>query len=192
MLTVPDAPGDVLAVMSSLTATGRALSGGLPVEGLQGGNQLNALLDAVETLKAAGVRVVVIGGLAVGIRSSVPRATMNVDLAADSEVDRSEVIAALTGAGFSHGGSFPHSESFRHPTGEPVQVAFDPAMDRPVRRAEAVAIGDQTVHVVRTDDLIVMKERAGNDPSRRPSKALRDLADAALLREGEGDLDEGW
>lgn len=189
---MPDAPSDVLAVASSLTATGRALSEGGSVEGLQGGNQLDALLNAVKALETAGIRPVLIGGLAVGVRASQPRATLDVDLAADSGVDRSDVIAALISAGFSHGGSFLHSENFRHPTGEPVQVAFDPAMDRAVRRAEAIAIGDQTVHVVRADDLIAMKERAGNDPSRRPSKALRDLADAALLREDDQDLDDGW
>ena len=192
MLVVPDAPPDVLSVTSSLTATGRALSRGEPVEGLQGGNQLDALLDTVQALEATGIRPVLIGGLAVGVRSSVPRATMDIDLATASKVDRSKVIVALTDAGFSHSGSFPHSENFLHPTGEPVQLAFDPAMDPHVRRAEAISIGDRTVHVVRTDDLIAMKERAGNDPSRRPSKALRDLADAALLREGDQGIDDGW
>jgi hypothetical protein len=46
--------------------------------------------------------------------------------------------------------------------------------------------------VVQTDDLIAMKERAGQDPSRRPSKALRDLADVALLREDGTELEDGW
>jgi hypothetical protein len=46
--------------------------------------------------------------------------------------------------------------------------------------------------VVTTEDLIAMKERAANDPARRRSKALRDLADAALLRGDVPDPEEGW
>lgn len=187
-----DTGSDVLAISSSLTASGRALAarGGIAV--LRPGGQLDALLDAVAALDAAGVRSALIGGLAVGVRSAVPRATMDVGLAAGSDVQRSSVVTALTGASFHHRGSFAHSENFLHPSGEPVQVAFDPAMDEPVRRADAIAIGDRTVNVVRTDDLIAMKERAANDPSRRRSKALRDLADVALLREGDQGFDEGW
>lgn len=41
-------------------------------------------------------------------------------------------------------------------------------------------------------DLITMKERAAADPARRPSKALRDRADNALLRGDVPDPDEGW
>jgi hypothetical protein len=35
-------------------------------------------------------------------------------------------------------------------------------------------------------------ERAAADPARRPSKALRDQADIALLRGDVPDPDEGW
>lgn len=41
-------------------------------------------------------------------------------------------------------------------------------------------------------DLITMKQRAANDPGRRRSKALRDLADIALLEGDVPDPDEGW
>jgi len=37
-----------------------------------------------------------------------------------------------------------------------------------------------------------MKERAAADPARRCSKALRDRADAELLRGDVPDPDEGW
>jgi hypothetical protein len=46
--------------------------------------------------------------------------------------------------------------------------------------------------VVTTWDLIAMKERAAADPATRRSKALRDAADAALLRGDVPDPDEGW
>jgi len=52
--------------------------------------------------------------------------------------------------------------------------------------------GDAHIPVVTTADLIAMKERAAGDPARRPSKALRDRADVALLRGDVGDPDEGW
>jgi len=69
---------------------------------------------------------------------------------------------------------------------------FDPAFDPMIERASAMAAGDRTVRVVTTEDLIAMKERAAADPARRRSKALRDLADAALLRGDVPDPDEGW
>jgi hypothetical protein len=74
---------DALAASSSLTATGRVLMGERLVAQMQPGDQLDALLGAVRALDAAGVRAVLIGGLAVGVRSAVPRATMDVDLLRD-------------------------------------------------------------------------------------------------------------
>ena len=38
----------------------------------------------------------------------------------------------------------------------------------------------------------VHKDRAASDPAKRRSKALRDAADAALLRGDVPDPDEGW
>jgi hypothetical protein len=46
--------------------------------------------------------------------------------------------------------------------------------------------------VVTKDDLIAMKRRAAADPTRRKSKALRDLADVALLEGDAEGPDEGW
>lgn len=84
------------------------------------------------------------------------------------------------------------SINFGHRTGEPVRAAFDPDFDAIVERAEPVLLGDVEVPVVRRSDLIVMKERAGADPSRRRSEALRDLADVELLRGDVPEDDEGW
>lgn len=182
----------VLEASSGLTATARALMKAEAMAELTPGSQLEALLGASRALKEAGVRVALIGGLAVGVRAAVPRATMDVDLAAASTVDRAAVVDALVEAGFEHHGSYPHSENFRHTGGEPVQVAFDPAMDEAILRAEPLAVGDHQLRVVRTDDLIAMKRRSGNDPRRRRSKALRDLADVELLLEAGSEPDEGW
>jgi hypothetical protein len=117
---------------------------------------------------------------------------MDTDLAVRSTVPRTVVIQALTGAGFLLRGEFAHSINFRHRSGEPVQVVFDPAFDAIVDRAEPVDVGPRRVRVVTTADLIAMKERAATDPARRRSKALRDQADVALLRGDVPDPDEGW
>jgi len=52
--------------------------------------------------------------------------------------------------------------------------------------------GEIELSVVTKEDLIVMKRRAAADPSRRRSKALRDLADVALLEGDVPEPDEGW
>lgn len=122
----------------------------------------------------------------------MPRATLNTDLAVDSRVAREQVVQALVDAGFSLRGSFAHSVNFRHPSGEPLQVVFDPQFDPMIARAEPIAFGDLSVRVVTMADLITMKERAAADPAGRRSKALQNAADAALLRGDVPDPDEGW
>lgn len=156
-------------------------------------DKLGALRAALDILTAQAMAHAVIGGVAVGIRSGVPRATLDVDLAVCSRTDRHAVIEAFVAHGFRLMGEFPHSVNFRHATGEPVQLAFDPAFDAMLERAEPVdAGGGLSVPVVTTADLIAMKERAAADPARRRSKRLRDQADIALLRGDGGDPDEGW
>lgn len=155
-------------------------------------DRLQALEAAVRALGDAGVRHALIGGIAVGIRSGIPRATLDVDLAVSSRADVDRVVEALTSAGFRLVGRHAHSINFRHSSGEPVQLAIDPSFDAPIDRAEAFDLGGARVAVVTTDDLIAMKERAAADPGRRRSKAHRDRADAALLRGDVPDPDEGW
>ena len=111
-----------------------------------------------------------------GIRSGVPRATLDTDIAVD----------------FSLTGSFTNSMGFRHHSGEPVQIVFDAAFDPMIERAEPLEVTGVRVRVVTTADLIAMKERAAADPAQRPSKALRDKADIALLRGDVPHPDEGW
>ena len=155
-------------------------------------HQLTALQEAVTALKAAGIGCALIGGIAVGVRAGIPRATMDVDLAVPTSVPRTQVVAALVDAGFEARGDHPHSVNFRHRTGEPLQVAFDPEFDPAIERAEMVAVAEIEIPVVVRTDLIVMKQRAADDPTRRRSKALRDLADVELLRGDVPDDDEGW
>lgn len=151
-----------------------------------------ALRDAAGALDTLACPWALIGGVAVGLRSGVPRATIDTDLAVSSRVPRSVVIDALVAAGFVPRGEYTHRVNFRHASGEPVQIVFDADIDPMIDRAESLDMGGLTIRVVTTADLIEMKERASSDPARRRSKALRDQADVALLRGDVPDPDEGW
>lgn len=155
-------------------------------------DKIAALLDCVRTLDAEGIPYALIGGLAVGVHSGSPRATLDIDLAAATSCDRRTIVAALERVGFRQTGQFEHSVNFRHSSGEPLQVAFDPEFDPMIERAERFDMQGISIAIVRKDDLIAMKERAGADPARRKSKRLRDQADAELLRGDVPDPDEGW
>jgi nucleotidyltransferase AbiEii toxin of type IV toxin-antitoxin system len=188
-------PGDDLTAIAYLSRRERARitaarEGGERMD--DAADKVAAVRDALRALEAVGARCALIGGVAVGIRSGVPRATLDTDLAVVSATDRAAVIRTLVGAGFSPRGEHTHSVNFRHGSGEPLQVVFDAGFDAMIERAETLRFGDVTVRVVTTADLIAMKERAASDPARRRSKALRDAADVALLRGDVPDPDEGW
>ena len=155
-------------------------------------DKLAALEEVVALLDAHDLPYALVGGVAVGLRSGVPRATIDTDLAVATTVDRARVVDLLRAGGFELRGEFVHTSNFRHRSGEPVQIMFDAAFDPMIERAEAVDMGSRSIRVVTTEDLIAMKERAARDPARRRSKALRDLADVALLRGDVPDPEEGW
>jgi hypothetical protein len=155
-------------------------------------DKLGALRAAVGALSTAKAPHALIGGLAVGIRSGVPRATLDVDIAVSTTVDRSALTSLVVSAGFVLSGHFEHSINFKHRSGEPLQLAFDAEFDAMIARAEVVEVEGLSIAVVLTRDLIAMKRRAAADPARRRSKALRDQADVALLEGDVPDPDEGW
>ena len=165
---------------------------GYPVQMADLPDKLGAISAAAAVFKQNHVAFALIGGLAVGVRTGVPRATLDVDFAIPTTVDRAWLVDRLVQQGFRWKGSFAHSVNLEHDSGEPVQLAFDPEFDPMIARAEVVGFGDVEISVVTKEDLITMKRRAAADPGRRRSKALRDQADLALL---EGDVpgpDEGW
>ena len=154
--------------------------------------QLTALLDVARALDGAAIPYALIGGLAVGVHSGAPRATLDVDVAALLASGRERVVRVLEDVGLRKTGEFPHSVNFRHPSGEPVQVAFDSDFDAMILRAESFEVAGVRVRIVRREDLVAMKERAAADPTRRKSKRLRDQADVELLRGDVPGPDEGW
>ena len=155
-------------------------------------DKLGALVDAARALSGIGAPHALIGGVAVGIQAHVPRATADVDIGVHSRIERRALIAALTAARFRLTGEFRHSVTFRHASGEPVQVVMDAAMDAMIDRAERFELEGTTIPIVTKDDLIAMKQRSAADPTRRRSKQLQDLADVELLRGDVPDPDEGW
>ena len=72
-------------------------------------DKLAALVDVVRALDQLGVPHALVGGVAVGIRSGVPRATIDTDVAVRSTVARHAIIDALTAAGLRLTGTFAHS-----------------------------------------------------------------------------------
>jgi hypothetical protein len=184
-----------LREIAEVSARDRALIAarqGKRVDMDQIGDKVAAILEVAQALAEAGAPYALIGGVAVGVHSGVPRATVDVDIAVASTVDRSAVVETLSRRGFRLVGEFPHSANFRHSSGEPVQLAFDAEFDPLIDRAENLRIAGVDVRIVRKEDLIVMKRRAAADPARRKSKALRDQADIELLLGDVPDPDEGW
>lgn len=155
-------------------------------------DQLAVLIEIGTLLARRGTPYALIGGIAVGIHSGIPRATLDIDLAVPSATDRPALVEALRNGGFRPSGSFAHSLNFRHASGEPVQFAIDPSFDQAIARAAECEVRGVKIRLVGREDLIAMKLRAAGDPARRRSKSLRDQADVELLRGDVPDTDEGW
>jgi hypothetical protein len=150
------------------------------------------LLDAAGALEGSGFAYALTGPVAVGVHSGVPRATLDIDLAVTSRVQRAAVVAAMRNAGFQVLVEHVHSVNLRHRGGEPVQLAFDPSFDPMIERAETFTVGSASIRIVTKEDLIAMKRRAAADPARRRSRSLRDQADVELLLGDIEEPDEGW
>ncbi|MGH2772118.1 MAG: nucleotidyl transferase AbiEii/AbiGii toxin family protein [Actinomycetota bacterium] len=159
---------------------------------MEPGDQLSAIVDTARALQSAAIPFALIGGIAVGIRSGVPRATDDVDIAVATTASRALVTEVLENGGLALRREFEHSLNFRHSNSEPVQIAFDPDFDAMIERSKPIYVQGLEVPVVLIEDLIEMKQRAAQAPGRRRSKALRDRADVELLKGDAPDPDEGW
>lgn len=85
-----------------------ALAAGCPGDVAELPDKLEALRAATAAFAAAGTDNALIGGLAVGIRSGVPRATLDVDFALPSGTDRALLSSRLAAHGFRPKGAFAH------------------------------------------------------------------------------------
>lgn len=82
-------------------------------------DKLAAIRAAKVAFRDAGVSYALIGGVAVGVRSGVARATLDVDFAVPTAVDRAGLIARFLTHGFQLKGQYSHSINLRHDSGEP-------------------------------------------------------------------------
>ena len=151
-----------------------------------------ALREAVLVLETARTPYMLIGGLAVAVQTKMPRATIDVVFAVRSAVSRKPLIDAFIAEGFKLKGEHAHTVNLEHRTGAPVQLAFDPAFDAAIDRAEPGSLHGGSFRLATRADLIESKLRASKDPGRRRSKALRDQADVELLRGDVPEPHEGW
>ena len=83
-------------------------------------DKLAAIRAASRAFSEAGIAYALIGGVAVGVRSGVARATLDVDFAIPTTADRANVIASFLAHGFKLKGQYAHSINFEHDSGEPV------------------------------------------------------------------------
>jgi hypothetical protein len=147
-----------------------------------------------DLLNRAGVSYALIGGVAIQIRTTEPRTTLDIDVAVPlfGDVPR----AALLAAGFEHTGRHEHSDNWWAPPAGPgsprTAVQFS---------AEDIGIADAVAHAELTDladglkmrvampaDLIVLQLAAAAESRRRPSTRQHDLADVIALVEEYPDL----
>ena len=147
-----------------------------------------------ELLNRAGVSYALIGGVAVQIRTTEPRTTLDIDVA----VPRFDDIprAALLAAGFDHTGRHEHIDNWRAPAAGPgsLRTAVQFSAEE-VGIADAVANAELTdladglrMSVATSADLVVLKLAAAAEPRRRPSKRQYALADVAALMEEHPEL----
>ncbi len=161
---------------------------GLP----EGDTKELALQSLCELLDREHVLYAVIGGLAVQLHSQEPRTTRDIDLAIKTYDD--VPARQLLAAGFEYVGRFAHSDNWYAPGSgpakqrTPVQFSADEATAGAVDRARAIDLGAVRLRLVTADDLLLLKLRAAEDPSRRPSKRATDVADILRLVEDHPDL----
>lgn len=151
-----------------------------------------ALRSVTDLLEREGVPYAVIGGLAIQLHSQEPRTTRDIDLAVKTYDD--VPAGQLRAAGFEHVGRFAHSDNWIAPGPgpkegrTPVQFSADEEMAGAIDRATALAVGGLRLRLVTASDLVALKLRSAEDPSRRASKRATDVADILRLVEDHPDL----
>jgi hypothetical protein len=141
----------------------------------------SALLDRfLAILRANRIPFCVIGGQGVNAYAE-PVVSLDLDVVvAASDLSRLEPILAATFAVE----RFPHSLNVSAPDSDlRVQLQLDPRYGEFVGRAVSRHVLGETVPVARVEDVLQGKVWAAQDPGRRASKRLKDLADIARLLE---------
>ena len=143
-------------------------------------DQSNLLDQLMALLSEHGTRFCVIGGQAVNAYAE-PVVSLDLDLVVAAE--QLEEVESVLRRSFKVE-RFPNSLNVSLPDSDlRVQIQTDPRYADFVERAELRSILGVQLPVARLEDLLQGKVWAVLDPSRRPSKRLKDLADIARLLE---------
>jgi hypothetical protein len=136
-------------------------------------------------LEASGVRYCIIGGQAVNAYVE-PVVSLDLDVAvAADDLPSAETLLARE----FKVERFPHSLNVSAPGSDlRVQLQTDPRYGAFVARAAPAQVLGLTLPVARLEDVLQGKVWAAEDPSRRPSKRQKDLADISRLLEARPDL----
>lgn len=145
----------------------------------------NFLERILALLAQNGIRYCVIGGVAVNAYSE-PVVTLDLDVVvAADQVDRVRQLVA----GEFRVRELPYSLNVYDPGSRlQVQVQLRPGLDAFVDRAQLRSVLDLVIPVAAPEDLLQAKLEAALDPTRRPSKRLKDFADIRRLVDAFPDL----
>jgi hypothetical protein len=139
----------------------------------------------VSLLENHGIRYCVIGGQAVNA-SAEPVVSLDLDIAiAPDQIERAEALLAP----LFRVEEFEHWLNVSAPCSDlRVQIQTDPRYATFVERASPRDVLGITLPVADVTDVLQGKAWAASDPTRRPSKRLKDVADIARLLESRPDL----
>jgi hypothetical protein len=143
-------------------------------------DRANLLERLIAILNENGIQYCVIGGVAVNAYVE-PVITLDLDLAV--AVDQIKQVDALLAQSFDVK-RYPHSLNYSSPDSDlRVQIQTDPRFEGFAERAAARKVLDLVMPVASLEDVLKSKIWAANEPTRRPSKHIKDLADIARLLE---------
>ncbi len=132
-------------------------------------------------LEGNGIEYCVVGGQAVNAYVE-PLVSLHLDVAM-AEADRERFLDLAAAAGI-RAERFPHSVNLSHADSDlRIQIQTDPRYAEFPRRAQRRRVLGLDLAVAGLEDVVRGKVWAAQDPSRRPSKHLKDLADLARLAE---------
>jgi hypothetical protein len=162
----PDSVEEALRISAELDVRFHDLKGDAVVS-----SKDRAFRDLFRVLEGSGLEYALIGGVAVQLWQSVPR-------------------AALEAAGFRILATHSHSENWMGPGETPVQFSDDPAFGFLIESAARKSFEGGQVRIASPSALVKEKLRAASDPARRESKRFQDLTDAKSLAEEHPEVEK--
>lgn len=151
-------------------------------------DEANLLERLRALLEGSGAGYCVVDGQAVNAYAE-PLVSLDLDVVVNREaIERIVALARQEGIAVER---FPHSINLSHPSSDlRVQLQTDPRYDEFPRRAERRQVLGLELPVARLADVVQGKVWAAQDPTRRASKRLKDLADLARLVEAHPEVRE--